>query len=71
MEQPFFKRLPILAFQYISGSFEGSMLVCVDIGNILLGYWQGRYFIGILAEQGGGAVYRIYAPIPASTTIDT
>ena len=59
----FCKRLPIWAFQYISGlgSFEGSMLVCVDIGNILLAYWQPRYFIGILAVQQRGSVSYICA----------
>ena len=37
-----FQPSPIWAFQYRLGSFEGSgsMLVCVDIGNILLGYWR-------------------------------
>ena len=41
-EHSFFKLLPIWAFQYRLGSFEGSgsMLVCVDIGNILLAYWR-------------------------------
>ena len=59
MRTPFFASSNLSISILAWGSFEGSMLVCVDIGNILLAYWQPRYFIGILAVllyRGGGVL---------------